>query len=229
MARHPSVTSPDIAQAIEQIARMSDLSAWVHGVMIEVLLVLLYVFTEFAWRRGITLPLVRIGLIAYFVGVLAMMGAAMVSGFVITQIASLTPHATDADLRISGQLLILLACSTDVRELGRSFDVGGNRLLALELARLWLARLWACSIIGRTVATSCLGGSASQCSRMTQVVLPQWFGTLVLARCSFGDRRSHVPNEAGALRDVLTRGPYCAVAEIGRSISYDPDQPFDLF
>ena len=36
-----------------------------------------------------------------------MIGAAMMSGFVITQIASLTPHATEADLRISGQLLIL--------------------------------------------------------------------------------------------------------------------------
>jgi hypothetical protein len=107
MAHHPSVTSRETAQAIEQIARMSDLSAWVHGVMIGVLLALLYVFTEFAWRRGIALPLVRVGLIAYFVGVLAMIGAAMVSGFVITQVASLTPHATDADLRISGQLLIL--------------------------------------------------------------------------------------------------------------------------
>jgi hypothetical protein len=78
MAHHPSVTSPNIAQAIEQIARMSDLSAWVHGVMIGVLLALLYVFTEFAWRRGITLPLVRAGLIAYIVGVLAMIGAAMI-------------------------------------------------------------------------------------------------------------------------------------------------------
>jgi hypothetical protein len=135
MTRHPSVTSSDITQVIEQIARMSGLSAWVHGVMIGVLLVLLYVFTEFAWRRGITLPLVRTGLIAYFVGVLAMMSAAMVSGFVITQTASLTSHANDADLRILGQLLIL--CGV----LNQTFASLGVLLMSAGIV-FWSLDLW---------------------------------------------------------------------------------------
>ena len=178
MAHHPSVTSPNIAQAIEQIARMSDLSAWVHGVMIGVLLALLYVFTEFAWRRGITLPLVRAGFIAYIVGVLAMIGAAMMSGFVITQIASLIPHATDADLRISGQLLIL--CSV----LNHTFASLGVLLMSVGIV-FWsldllrgprLARLLA--MFGLLVglfpaATLALGALHLNVPGMTQVVLLQ--------------------------------------------------------
>jgi hypothetical protein len=178
MAHHPSVTSRETAQAIEQIASMSDLSAWVHGVMIGVMLALLYVFTEFASRRGIALPLVRIGLIAYFVGVLAMIGAAMVSGFVITQLASLTPHATDADLRISGQLLILCSVLNQTfASLGVLLMSAGIILWSLDLFRgPRLARLL--GILGLLVgllpaATLALGALHLNVPGMTQVVLLQ--------------------------------------------------------
>lgn len=137
MAHHPSVTSSNnIAQAFEQIARLSDLSGLIHGLLIGLMLAVFYVFTEFCRRRGMAAPTVRAGLIAYMIGVLAMIGAAMMSGFVITQIASLAPHTTEADLRISGQLLIL--CSVLNRtfaSLGVVLMSAGILLWSLDLLR----------------------------------------------------------------------------------------------
>jgi hypothetical protein len=136
MAHHPSVTSPDVAQAIEQIARMSAVSGWVHGLLIGLLLAVLYVFTEFSWRRGMAFPLVRFGLIAYLIGVLAMIGAAMMSGFVITKVAALAPHATAAELQSSGLLLILCSVLNQTfANLGVVLMSAGVVLWSIDLLR----------------------------------------------------------------------------------------------
>jgi hypothetical protein len=105
MAHHPSVAAHDVGHAIEEIARLSDLSGWVHGVLIALMLGIFYGLVEFSRRRGIVLPWVRAGLIAYAVGVLAMIGAAMMSGFAIGQVASFAAHLADPDLHASAQLL----------------------------------------------------------------------------------------------------------------------------
>jgi hypothetical protein len=107
MSHHPSVQASDISQAVEQIARFSTLSAVVHGVLITLMLLIAYGFVEFAGRRGLRRPLIRAGAIGYGCGVLAMIGAALVSGFIITELASLIPHATTLDLQINRQLLLL--------------------------------------------------------------------------------------------------------------------------
>ncbi|MDB5975509.1 MAG: hypothetical protein JWR07_2269 [Nevskia sp.] len=107
MAHHPTVTTPDIAQAVAQITRLSGLSAWVHGGLIGLMLAILYAYTEFSRRRGLARPLIRAGLVAYTTGIFAMIIAATMSGFVVGQLASLTPHATVEDLQINAQLLIL--------------------------------------------------------------------------------------------------------------------------
>ena len=107
MAHHPTVTTPDIAQAVPQIPRLSVLSAWVHGGLIGLMLAILYAYTEFSRRRGLARPLIRAGLAAYTAGIFTMIIAATMSGFVVGQLASLTPHATVADLQINAQLLIL--------------------------------------------------------------------------------------------------------------------------
>jgi hypothetical protein len=107
MAHHPSVETHDIAPAIEQIGRFATLAGVVHGVLIALLFGVLYAFTEFCRRRGFARPLVRAGLIAYAAGVIAMMFAAIVSGFVMAHFAQLGLHATDAELRTTAQLLNL--------------------------------------------------------------------------------------------------------------------------
>ena len=107
MAHHPSVQISDISQAVEQIAKFSTLSAVVHGVLITLMLLIAYGFVDFAVRRGLHRPLIRAGAIGYGCGVMAMIGAALVSGFIITGMASLMPHATVVDLQINRQLLLL--------------------------------------------------------------------------------------------------------------------------
>ena len=107
MLHHPSVQTSDISQAVEQIARFSRLSAIVHGVLIALMLLIAYGLVDFAFRRGLPRPLIRAGGIAYGCGVLVMVGAALVSGFIIPGVASLTPHATAVDLQINLQILLL--------------------------------------------------------------------------------------------------------------------------
>jgi hypothetical protein len=107
MAHHPSAGTPDTAQAVQEIARLAKLSALVHGVLMGLMLLVAYSFSEFALRRGLKGSLIRAGTIAYGAGTIVMLGAALVSGFVFSDLASLTPHVTAVDLQINEQLFIL--------------------------------------------------------------------------------------------------------------------------
>jgi hypothetical protein len=76
-------------------------------VLLALMLLVLYGLSEFALRRGIVRPLIRAGAIAYGCGAIAMMAAALISGFVVPHVAALTPHHSATDLQINAQLLIL--------------------------------------------------------------------------------------------------------------------------
>ena len=107
MAHHPSVHAHDLATVLVQLQALSAVSAWVHGVLIALVLTVFFALTEFAWQRGITRPAIRAGLIAYAAGVVAMMGAALVDGFVTPRVAILAEGLGAADLSITAQLLHL--------------------------------------------------------------------------------------------------------------------------
>ena len=97
----------DAAAVLVQLQALGALSAWVHGVLIALMLTVFFALTEFAWQRGITRPAIRAGLIAYAVGVVAMTGAALVDGFVTPRVAILGAGLRAADLSITAQLLNL--------------------------------------------------------------------------------------------------------------------------
>jgi hypothetical protein len=107
MAHHPSVTTPDIAEALTRIGQLSRLGQWVHGILIALLLVTTYGVSEFVMRSGPRRPLIRAGAIVYFAGVIVMIGAALVSGWIVGNLVASTPHATDLDRQINAQLLAL--------------------------------------------------------------------------------------------------------------------------
>ncbi len=107
MAHHPSVHTPDVATAVQQIAQLGKLSGWVHGVLLAAMLCMAYGLLEFVLRRGALRPWMLAGSLAYGVGVLIMMGAGLVSGFILPGVAALTPHVSPTDLAINAQLLIL--------------------------------------------------------------------------------------------------------------------------
>ena len=107
MAHHPSVHAHDVAEVLVQLQALGARSAWVHGVLIALMLTVFFALTEFAWQRGIARPAIRAGLIAYAAGVVAMMGAALVDGFVTPRVAILGAGLRAADLPITAQLLNL--------------------------------------------------------------------------------------------------------------------------
>jgi hypothetical protein len=107
MAHHPTVGTADIGTAVQRIGTLSRLSGLVHGALIATLLLTLYGLTTFALQRGFARPLIRSGLIAYGSGTIVMIGAALVSGFVIGDVATLSPHDTVADLQMDRHVLIL--------------------------------------------------------------------------------------------------------------------------
>jgi hypothetical protein len=107
MSHHPIVATSDIQEAVRRLVALSRISAVVHGTLMALLLITYYALTAFARQRGSTRPLVRLGTIAYGAGIVIMLIAALVSGFVVTQVAVLTPHDTPVDLQINRQLFIL--------------------------------------------------------------------------------------------------------------------------
>ena len=107
MAHHPSVHTPDVASAVQQIGQLAKLSGWVHGVVLSAMLCIAYGMLEFTLRRGWSRPWIRAGGIAYGTGVLVMMGAGLVSGFILPGVIALTPHMSAVDLAINAQLMTL--------------------------------------------------------------------------------------------------------------------------
>ena len=107
MAHHPTAHAHDMAALLVQLQALSAVSAWVHGVLIALMLTVFFALTEFACQRGITRPAIRAGLIAYAAGVVAMLGAALVDGFVTPRVATLSTGVSATDLQVTAQLLKL--------------------------------------------------------------------------------------------------------------------------
>jgi hypothetical protein len=99
MAHHPSVHAHEAADVVAQLRALSDLAALVHGVLIALMAAILLALLEFSVRRNLSRPLVRSGLLAYGLGVIAMTGAALVGGFVAPAVAHVNPGVTAADLQ----------------------------------------------------------------------------------------------------------------------------------
>jgi hypothetical protein len=94
MAHHPSVASHDAGAAIAEIGTKATLNRIVHGVLIALMGIEAWAFAVFADRLGGRRDAVRLGFVAYAIGIGAMIGAALISGFVVTRLAA---HYADAE------------------------------------------------------------------------------------------------------------------------------------
>lgn len=106
MAHHPRVRTHDVGDALVAIDGFATVDRLVHGVLIAALLATGFALSIFASRRGLDRPSIRAGAIAYSAGLLAMIGAALVSGFVLPDVATSLPRSSTNDLQIAGSLLI---------------------------------------------------------------------------------------------------------------------------
>src|SRR5579862_6173221 len=88
MAHHPTAGSHDSAALAAEIAEKSTLSRTVHGVLIAFMSVELWAFVVFCRRLGFERAAVSAGLVAYAIGTGAMIGAALISGFVVSDLGA---------------------------------------------------------------------------------------------------------------------------------------------
>jgi hypothetical protein len=90
MAHHPEHVDPN------------GIVGLVHGAMIVLMSVIAFGFAHFALRRGVARPAILAGLIAYFIGLVADLGAGTTNGFIVPALAR---HGADA----GGRGVFLLA------------------------------------------------------------------------------------------------------------------------
>jgi hypothetical protein len=107
MAHHPSVATPNIADAVAELARQATLTRQVHGGLIVLLGVLGLGFIELSRRLGIDRRTVQGALVAYAVGSGAMIGAALISGFIVPGLGVTYVAAPAADLEPLRYVLVL--------------------------------------------------------------------------------------------------------------------------
>jgi hypothetical protein len=109
VAQHPVVATHAPAQAIPELVRLGPMDRIVHGILIAVMAALLFGFSIFALRRGLGQQATVGGLIAYAVGVGAVIGAALIDGFVIPDIAARYVRVSPDDIKAAVPLLLFCA------------------------------------------------------------------------------------------------------------------------
>jgi hypothetical protein len=95
MAHHPTASTHEPASLAADVAGTATLSRIVHGVLIALIGAELYAFTVFAARIARGRSAARAGLVAYAIGAGAMIGAALISGFVMSSLAGHYASAPD--------------------------------------------------------------------------------------------------------------------------------------
>lgn len=136
MSHHPSVHSNDVGGIVAELGRMSALTGMVHGTLMVLMLVSLYCLTQHCVQRGPRRPLVRAGLIVYAAGTLAMLGAALVSGFLVVDVASHLAYSTPAEEHAARQLLMWChAINQVLAKAGTAALSAGIALWSIDLLR----------------------------------------------------------------------------------------------
>jgi hypothetical protein len=144
MMYHPAVHTHDMAEFVEKIDAGAWVNGLVHGSLIALSGVMVYGFSVLCAHLGFQSGWVRAGLISYIAGALAMGLAALISGFVIPEVAGYYQGESKENLELLRHLLRLARAINQV-----SSRVG---VAALSLAvLLWSVRLWSFSPSTRPV------------------------------------------------------------------------------
>jgi hypothetical protein len=185
MAHHPSVETHTAAETIREIGRIGATNQIVHGAMIAILAALLFGFAVYSLRRGLAKEAVLGGFIAHAIGTAAMIVAATVSGFLVSDIAS--RYATAAPNNLQFAVQVIAICGEIIQLFGRLGVIGMS--LAVVLWSIDLVRL-----TGVARAAGILGFVAGAFALAMLVfgghLTPQTLGAIVLGQaiwyCAIG-------------------------------------------
>jgi hypothetical protein len=143
MAHHPSVGSHDPGAAIAEIGTKATLNRIVHGVLIALMGLEAYAFTVFADRIGARRDMVRVGFVAYAIGIGAMIGAALISGFIVTRLASHYAEAGTDPSAFANLASLAMAGNQSLAQLGviaiSAAILAWSVALLHDRAQRWLA------------------------------------------------------------------------------------------
>jgi hypothetical protein len=89
IAHHPVASGHDPAAVLRNVAASGNTDRWVHGLVILIVLLLTTGISGFAWRLGIAHPLVMAGWLSQVFGAVALIGAGLIDGFVIPDLAGM--------------------------------------------------------------------------------------------------------------------------------------------
>ncbi len=97
LSHHPLVKARTAHDLFTNIAQISLADRVVHGAVIVLVVLLLFALSAFSLRVGIRRPPVLLALIAYALGAVCLVGAALIDGFFVSQIGEQyagSPHAS---------------------------------------------------------------------------------------------------------------------------------------
>lgn len=144
MGHHPSVSGSGAA-AVEELAREAALAGLVHGSLIALMVAMIYGFWVFAERLDLSAGVVRLGTVSYLVGVAAMIGAALISGFVVSGLGARYAGAEPGAIETARHLM--------------AFGHAANQALAKlgVMAMSGAILLWSARLSGRSGTNRVIG------------------------------------------------------------------------
>lgn len=133
MAHHPRISAAQPEAQIEQMAQIAGLTMHVHGLLILVVLVYVWIFTLYGAAKNT--PIVWLGSGLFAAGGLAMAGAALISGFLAPAMV------LGAEINTAEQLAIF--------EFQSRLLMQSNQVLANAAAFAWLCALicWSSNLV----------------------------------------------------------------------------------
>lgn len=148
MTHHPSTGASGTAERLAETAREATLAGWVHGLLIALMLLIFWGLLRFAGglHGGWSSSRTQIGAVAYAVGVVCMIGAAAVSGFVVPGLAA--HYAEQAPEVMEGAVPILRLCFEVNQALAR---IGAVAMSAAILLWSWVLAASAAPRWGRAL------------------------------------------------------------------------------
>jgi hypothetical protein len=94
MAHHPTAHGDSAGDVLQSLNTMSGLNQIVHGALIATTLITWLCLVEFSVHK-LKQALIRNGMLLYSLGTFAMVGAAMINGFVISRLAQQLVQSSD--------------------------------------------------------------------------------------------------------------------------------------
>lgn len=155
---HPTGSSHSFGEFVDEVRSEPVINLIVHGTMISVMLLFVYCVSWLSSCLGFGSSWVRVGMVSYSLGAIAMVAAATVSGLIVPGFMSRYTGATADQFEIGRQILGML------REVNRSCDLLGVVAMSAGVCSWSVAMLvrrkknWITGILGLVVGVIGVAG-----------------------------------------------------------------------